>query len=489
MDKTDIIDESVEETKTEESVEQSEVTTSEKAEEVEAVEKTEDTETVEEVESTKEETTEVKAVEETTEAKDTSEESEKPTAKVAPRRRSRRQPSYRSNRQFGWESLDTVQDERKEELIQEIFDLSRDENDEKIEEIQEEWEMLHDEGTDKRLETRFERALERHTASQEAIDEAIAVKTELLRQAEEMKESTRWNKTAEKYKSLQQEWRESGWAGEPDNDELWEKFQEINDHFFNRRKEHFDKRVERIQQAAEIKAELVEKVKEYEDSTQWKNTSAIMHKAMDDWKAAGFAGRGTDDQLWEQFNESRQKFFQRQNEHFEGLRQKQTESMELKTQLVKQAEELKDSTDWEPTRVKMEEFMDQWREAGYSGRKHDNRLWEEFQAARDVFYKNFHSQKHVNTEGRLEEIETELENVNAQIDSLELLNETIIAKFDSVINRQLPSEDNESYEEMNEAKQAELKELQGYIDNNNKSINEHFDTLDRLNNELDKLNR
>ena len=96
--------------------------------------------------------------------------------------------------------------------------------------------------------------------------------------------------------------------------------------------------------------------------------------------------------------------------------------------------------------------MDQWREAGYSGRKHDNKLWEAFQGARDVFYTNFHSQQHVNKEDRLEEIETELENVNAQIDSLELLNETIVAKYDNVLNRTLPSEDHESYEEENEAK-------------------------------------
>ncbi len=472
MDKTDKIDAKVEEKEVKDSVEEAEET---KKEEVF------DAETTEEVVEEKEE--------ETTEAKEENQNSDHSTNEVAQSRRPRRQPSYQRNRQFGWESLDTVQDKRKEELIQEIFDLSRDENDEKLEEIQEEWEMLHDEGTDARLENRYERAIERHTASQEAIDKAIEVKTDLLRQAEEMKDSTRWNKTANKYKSLQKDWRDAGWAGEPDNDELWEKFQNVNDHFFNRRKDHFQQRTKKIEKVAEIKAELVEKVKEYEESTEWKNTSAIMHKAMDDWKAAGFAGRGTDDKLWEKFNTARQKFFQRQNEHFEGLRQKQKESMEVKTELIKLAGELKDSTDWESTRVKMEELMDQWREAGYSGRKHDNRLWEEFQGARDVFYKNFHSQRHVNKEGRIEEIETELENVNAQIDSLELLNETIIAKYDNVLNRQLPSEDNENYVEMHGEKEAELKELQGYIDNNNNSINEHFDTLDRLNAELNKLTR
>lgn len=467
MDKTDIIENNVEETKVK--VEETETTSQE----------VETTETIS------------KQVEETpvVETKEAVEEVEKPQQKVAQRRREFRQPSYRRNSDFGWESLDTIQDERKHELIQEIVELRGEDNEEKIEEIQEEWETIHDDGSDKRLEIKFERAIERHTATQEAIDEAIALKAELLRQAEEMKESTRWNKTADKYKSLQKEWRNSGWAGDPENDQMWEKFQEINDYFFNRRKEHFEQRTQRIEQAAEIKAELVIKAKELKDSTEWKSTSATMHKLMDQWKAAGFAGRGTDDKLWAEFNDARQAFFQKQNEHFEGLRLKQKESLDLKTDLVAQAEEIKDSTNFEATRVKMEELMDQWREAGYSGRKHDNRLWEEFQGARDVFYKAFHSQQNFNKEGRLEEIETELDNVNAQIDSLELLNETIIAKYDSVLNRQLPAEDHHSFEELNEAKEKELAELQGYINNNNKSINEHFDTLDRLNAETEKLNR
>lgn len=465
MDKTDIINNNVEELE-EEKVEQEVVATPSDDEET-------NVETAKEAVSDEEETTEEVSEEEKAER---------------PPRRGYRQPNFRS-RQFGWESLDTVQDERKEELIQEVFSLKGDDNEEKIEEIQEEWEQLHEEGSDKRMERRFERAIERHTATKEAIDEAIKVKSDLLAKAEEMRESSRWNKTADKYKDLQKQWREAGWAGEPDNDELWTKFQEVNDYFFNRRKEHFAKRAEKIEEAAVIKAELVEEAIKYEDSTDWKDTSAIMHGLMDKWKAAGFAGRNTDDELWEKFNGARQRFFQRQNEHFENLRRKQRESYDIKKDLIAQAEENKNSTDFENTRVKMEELMDQWREAGYSGRKHDNQLWEEFQGARDVFYKNFHSQKNVNTASRREEIEIELENVNAQIDSLELLNETIIAKYDSVLSRALPSEDNDKYEELHDAKEAELAELQGYINNNNESINDHFDTLDRLNNELDKINR
>ena len=57
------------------------------------------------------------------------------------------------------------------------------------------------------------------------------------------------------------------------------------------------------------------------------------------------------------------------------------------------------------------------------------------------------------------------------------------------MSRALPSEDNDKYEELHEAKEAELAELQGYINNNNESINDHFDTLDRLNNELDRINK
>ncbi|NLC33849.1 MAG: DUF349 domain-containing protein [Erysipelothrix sp.] len=452
------------------------------------MDKIDNMENISEETEVKESLEEVVETTETSEEVVSAEEVETDAKKVAPRRNNR-QPSYRSNRQFGWESLDTVQDDRKNELIQEVFDLQGDDNKDKIDEIRDEWNQIHVVGTDDRLETRFERALERHTASKEAIDEAIARKTELLTQAEEMKDSTRWNKTAEKYKELQGLWRDSGWAGEPENDELWEKFQKVNDYFFGKRKEHFDNRVQRIEEAAVIKAELVEKANEYRESEDWKATSAVMHSLMEDWKKAGFAGRGTDDQLWEQFNEARQVFFGRQNDHFEALRQDQKVAFDVKTQLVERAEALKDSNDLEETRVEMETLMDEWREAGYSGRKYDNQLWTSFQGARDHFYKRLHSQNTVSTANRLEEVETELENINAQIDSLELLNETIIAKYDNVLSRSLPSEDHDSYESEHEAREKELAELQGYIANNNKSINDHFDTLDRLNAELNKLNR
>ncbi|MBL8009321.1 MAG: DUF349 domain-containing protein [Flavobacteriales bacterium] len=66
-------------------------------------------------------------------------------------------------------------------------------------------------------------------------------KQALLDQALALKDSTEWRQTADKLKSLQQQWKEAGSAGPRDEQKLWNRFREACDGFFAARKAHFDK--------------------------------------------------------------------------------------------------------------------------------------------------------------------------------------------------------------------------------------------------------
>ncbi len=66
-------------------------------------------------------------------------------------------------------------------------------------------------------------------------------KQALLDQALALKDSTEWKQTADKLKSLQQQWKEAGSAGPRDEQKLWTRFREACDGFFAARKSHFDK--------------------------------------------------------------------------------------------------------------------------------------------------------------------------------------------------------------------------------------------------------
>ncbi|MEM0940906.1 MAG: DUF349 domain-containing protein [Bacteroidota bacterium] len=68
-------------------------------------------------------------------------------------------------------------------------------------------------------------------------EENLLKKQELIQKAEEFKESTEWDSTAQKFKSLQSKWKEIGPVPEKIRKETYDRFKAACDHFFNRRRE------------------------------------------------------------------------------------------------------------------------------------------------------------------------------------------------------------------------------------------------------------
>ena len=58
---------------------------------------------------------------------------------------------------------------------------------------------------------------------------------------------------------------------------------------------------------------------------------------MEEWKNAGFAGKEVDDQLWNEFNEARQKFYDRRSAAYAQIHERQQQIAEKKKELIEQA--------------------------------------------------------------------------------------------------------------------------------------------------------
>ena len=57
-----------------------------------------------------------------------------------------------------------------------------------------------------------------------------------------------------------------------------------------------------------------------------------------------------------------------------------------KEALIDRAKELADSTDWRKTSEDQRVLMEEWRKVGYAGKEANDKLWEEFRAARQEFF-------------------------------------------------------------------------------------------------------
>jgi hypothetical protein len=142
----------------------------------------------------------------------------------------------------------------------------------------------------------------------------------------------------------------------------------------------------RLAEGQADKLALVERAEALTESTNWKSTGEVMDELMQEWKAAGSAGREQDEELWRRFSEARRIFFNRRNAHFTELKKSRSEAREVKEVLITRAEELAPSTDYEATFEAMQNLLEEWKQAGSAGRDIDDRLWERFHAVRDPFF-------------------------------------------------------------------------------------------------------
>ena len=213
----------------------------------------------------------------------------------------------------------------------------------------------------------------------EQVQERAAAKERLCARAEELQESTAWRVTGDAYRALFEEWKQVGAAGRELDDQLWARFNAARGTFNERRTKHFEERQQEWTANRERKEALCTLAEAFADSTEWKRTAEAIRDLQAKWKATGSAGRDYDDALWGRFNAAKQVFFDRRTAAWE-------ESRARKEAICLEAEALKDSTDWRRAADAIKAMQADWKTIGPAGREHEDRLWQRFRAATQVFF-------------------------------------------------------------------------------------------------------
>ncbi len=376
-----------------------------------------------------------------------------------------------------WESLASVEQEQQKGLIAEVRRLSKTvDEDGRIESIKKEWEEALADNEDSYIEAEFENALKIYEDNQARFSEAKRIKTELLEESRKLEDSKTWAKTSKRIQEMQKIWREAGFAGQGIDQELWEEFSKSNDIFFNRQNEFFDQRQELQAEAAEQKELLIAEAESHKESSEWKETSAKMRELMDKWKEVGFASREVEDELWERFNGARQHFYQRQHEHFDEMRERHAKAKEIKEGIIEEARDLALSFNFDGAKEKMDELFNRWKEAGSSGRAHEQKLWDQFKSHQDEFYNKFNEYRRSNAEERRWDMEEEAKRLEIRINALEEITDMVKIKLESF----------ESMDTLDEDQEKEQAELLESLKNNEERLDEYHQAMNSLQDELDR---
>ena len=243
-------------------------------------------------------------------------------------------------------------------------------------------------------------------------EENLTLKTALCEKVEEIskqenKTASDWEKRSKEIIDIQNQWKTIGFAPQKMNVKIFERFRAACDDFFGRKSEFFKEMKQAYAANIEKKKALVEKAQALADSTDWKVTSDKLINLQKEWKTIGVVPKKIGDQLWHDFLNACNKFFEARNAANAGARNEERDNLEKKRSIIEQIKALvADAAN--ATREKVQALTDEYNKVGHVPYKEKDALYAAYHEALDAIYKELNIS---NKRRRLDEFKSNIRNM------------------------------------------------------------------------------
>lgn len=247
----------------------------------------------------------------------------------------------------------------------------------------------------------YRRRRDEFIANLDAEKEAnLKVKLRIIDELKELVDSDETlNHTFNKFRELQNRWKETGLVPQAHVKDLWETYNLHVENFYNFIKINKELRDLDLKKNYEQKVALCEQAEALLLEPSVVEAFHKLQKLHDEWRETGPVANEYKETLWERFKDASGRINKAHQEHFEGLKAEQTRNLELKAGLCAATEELTaqpltSRKDWNRASERLLEIQKTWKTIGFAPKKDNNRIYERFRAACDRFFeakRNFYA--------------------------------------------------------------------------------------------------
>ncbi|MCM4154471.1 DUF349 domain-containing protein [Gramella sp. AN32] len=224
-------------------------------------------------------------------------------------------------------------------------------------------------------------------------------KLKVINRAEELSQENDVNRAFRELQMLHKMWKEElGPVEKQYRDDIWERFSKATKDLHDKRQDYYNNLEEHYEKNWENKMRIVEQIKEiaeneYDSHSKWQQQIKKVEALRDEFFKAGKVPRAKNQDTWDAFKGNVRKFNRNKNAYYKNLKKDQYDNLEKKKELIKIAQENKDSDDFKTVTPLMKKVQTDWKKIGHVPRKDSDKIWKEFKAACNFYFDRMHSQK------------------------------------------------------------------------------------------------
>ena len=252
----------------------------------------------------------------------------------------------------------------------------------------------------------------------------LEAKQDVVDRAQKLLEQDNLKQATRDLRELHEEFKHIGPVPKEEQEPLWQRFKEISDKVYDKRRDHLKKLNEELDANLVKKRELGDKVQSFleftsDRITEWNDKTKELLGLQKEWEGIGGLPRQVAKEVNKFFWNAFKGFFHNKNKFFKTLEQQREENLKKKEELVAEAESIKDHEDFQKTANHFKQLQQRWKEIGPVPEKQRDAVYKRFKAAGDDFFNKRRAQR---KEANAEQ-ETNLQQKMAVIEKIEALAE------------------------------------------------------------------
>ncbi len=236
----------------------------------------------------------------------------------------------------------------------------------------------------------------------------LDAKLKLITRAEELAQEEDINKAFRELQMLHKMWKEDiGPVAKEYRDEVWDKFSDATKIIHDKRQNQLAEMEKDFEDNLALKNQIIEEIKKTTEEAKpshqgWQNAIKKVQELRDAFFNTGRVPRANNKEIWKAFKDATGNFNHQKNSFYKTQKKEQYTNLEKKRELIKIAEENKDSEDFEATTALMKKIQNDWKSIGHVPRKDSDKIWKQFKKACNHYFDRVHAQKN---EANKEEVE------------------------------------------------------------------------------------